>query len=766
MKKSLVIVESPAKARTLGRILGSEYTVKASLGHVRDLPTSRMGVDVNDRVTPEYLVPFDRQELVAEVRKMAREAPATFLATDPDREGEAISWHLARAAEVPSERLRRVVFHEITRDAVLHAFESPRGIDMDLVNAQQARRILDRLVGYNLSPLISKKLRWRGLSAGRVQSVALRLVVEREAEIEAFRPQEYWSIEAALRRTEEKAAKGKVGVFVAALAGIVGRKGRLTVASGDEAGGITSDLDGATWSVGEVKKRPTKHRPAPPFITSTLQQEAWRKLRYGAKRTMSVAQQLYEGVSLGQGGPEGLITYMRTDSTNVAASAVQEARAYIREAYGPQYVPAQPRTHRTRAKAAQEAHEAIRPTSAMREPGKIKRHLTAEQHRLYELVWRRFVASQMPDALGESTSVQVHAASARSDTVYRFQASGSVVTFPGFRRLYQESTDAPDGDKAEPTLPPLSVGDGLDCLGMDSAQHFTQPPPRYSEASLVGALEEKGVGRPSTYAAIVSTVQQRGYVKREKGRLHPLPLGRVVNDLLTQYFASVVDLDFTAQMEDQLDEIARGQRDWQVVLRGFYEPFASNLDDAKERIPTTSIQTGEECDVCGRPMVLKRNRWGRSFLSCSGYPECRNARDLDAPAEPTPASDTSTDEQCDVCGQPMVLKRNRWGNTFLSCSAYPTCRNARPLQPKVPGVCPECGSGLTERRARKGRRNVFYGCANYPTCRFTVNQRPLAEPCPECGGLLVQKGKKDARCVVCVYEGPQTREVSVADAAA
>ncbi len=713
MKKGLVIVESPAKARTLGRILGSGYTVKASLGHVRDLPTSRMGVDVNDRVTPEYLVPYDRRKLVAEVREMAREAPATFLATDPDREGEAISWHLARAAEVPSERVRRVVFHEITRDAVLHAFESPRSIDMDLVNAQQARRILDRLVGYNLSPLISRKLRWRGLSAGRVQSVALRLVVEREAEIEAFRPQEYWSIEAALRRTEEKAAKGDKGVFVAALAGIAGHKGRLTIASGDEARSITADLQGASWSVADKKVRLTRQRPAPPFITSTLQQEAFRKLRYGAKRTMMVAQQLYEGVSLGRGGPVGLITYMRTDSTNVAVSAVQEARTYIRGAFGPEYVPPQPRTYRTRAKAAQEAHEAIRPTSVMLEPRKVKEHLTAEQNRLYELVWRRFVASQMPDAQGESTSVQVHAASTRSDTAYRFQASGSVTTFPGFRRLYQESTDAPDADRDGKILPPLTVGDALDNLGMDSEQHFTQPPPRYSEASLVGALEEKGVGRPSTYAAIVSTVQQRGYVRREAGRLHPLPLGRVVNDLLTQHFASVVDLDFTAQMEDQLDEIARGQRDWQNVLRGFYEPFAHDLDDAKERIPPMSIPTEEKCDACGQPMVLKRNRWGRSFLSCSAFPECRNARPLESKA--------------------------------------------------VAGECPECGSKLVERRARKGRRNVFYGCANYPTCRFTVNQRPLAEPCPECGGLLVQKGRKDARCLVCAYEGPQSREVHVGD---
>ena len=710
MKKGLVIVESPAKARTLGRILGSGYTVKASLGHVRDLPTTRMGVEVNENVTPEYLVPFDRKALVAEVREMAREAPATFLATDPDREGEAISWHLARAAEVPSDRVRRVVFHEITRDAVLHAFESPRDIDMDLVNAQQARRILDRLVGYNLSPLISRKLRWRGLSAGRVQSVALRLVVEREVEIEAFRPQEYWSIEAALRRTEEKAAKGDKGVFVAALAGIAGRKGRLTVASGEEARSITEALEGASWSVADKKVRPTRHRPAPPFITSTLQQEAWRKLRYGAKRTMMVAQQLYEGVSLGRGGPEGLITYMRTDSTNVAVSAVQEARTYIRGAFGPEYVPPQPRVYRTRAKAAQEAHEAIRPTSVMREPRKVKEHLTAEQNRLYELVWRRFVASQMPDAQGEATSVQVHARSARSDTEYRFQAGGAVITFPGFRRLYQESTDAPGADKDSPTLPPLSAGDALDCLGMDSAQHFTQPPPRYSEASLVGALEEKGVGRPSTYAAIVSTVQQRGYVRREGGRLYPLPLGRVVNDLLTRHFASVVDLDFTAQMEDQLDEIARGQRDWQAVLRGFYEPFAHDLDDAAERIPPTSIPTEEKCEVCGQPMVLKRNRWGRSFLSCSAFPECRNAR---------------------------------------------------PLQSKAAGECPQCGSTLVERRARKGRRSVFYGCGNYPTCRFTVNQRPLAEPCPECGGLLVQKGRKDAKCAVCAYEGPQSREVRV-----
>ena len=708
MPKDLVIVESPTKARTIGRIIGNKYTAIASLGHVRDLPVSRLGVSITDRFTPEYIVSLDKRQVVAEVKKLAQEASTVYLATDPDREGEAISWHLARAAEIPLPQLRRVVFHEITPSAVKEAFQHPRDIDMDLVNAQQARRILDRLVGYKISPLISKKLRWWGLSAGRVQSAALRMVVEREQAIEAFTPREYWSISAQLlpEGPGGNGAKGngKRAAFSAQLHSLVGQKGRLSISSEAQSTETTQDLEGASYVVTRVQARDVRSRPAPPFITSTLQQEAWRKLRFPTRKTMLQAQQLYEGVSLGPEGSVGLITYMRTDSTHVAEPALREARGYIREAYGASYVPAQARVYRTKVKAAQEAHEAIRPTSVLRRPESISGFLSRDQLRLYELIWKRFVASQMVDALSEGTTVDIHARGAGSSKEYLFRATGAVLKFPGFRLLYQEGADSPQEDGESQALPKLTDGDPLRCLGLGAAQHFTQPPPRYSEASLVGALEEKGIGRPSTYAAIVSTIQERRYVRREGGRLYPLPLGRVVNDLLTDYFAPVMDLGFTAQMEEELDGIARGEREWQTVLREFYEPFARNLEEATQQMPRTDIPTGEICDLCERPMVLKRNRWGRSFLSCSGFPECRNAR---------------------------------------------------PLQAKLGVECPRCGGDLVERHAQKGkRRSTFYGCANYPTCNFTVNQRPLPEPCPECAGMLVRKGRGQTQCLDCGHEGP------------
>jgi len=702
MAKNLVIVESPTKARTIGRILGSGHTVVASLGHVRDLPKTRIGVDISNNFSPEYVIPQDKRALVAEIKELAKNASTVYLATDPDREGEAISWHLIEAAGVDPSLVQRVVFHEITEPAVKEAFSHPRAIDMDLVDAQQARRILDRLVGYELSPLVSKKLRWWGLSAGRVQSAALRIVVDREREIEAFTPVEHWSIEAQLQKEGEPKGKKNSNAFTAHLHSRVGEKQATSIPDEEAAKLLTSDLEGASYAVASVQVRGVKQRPSAPFITSTLQQEAWRKLRYGARKTMSLAQQLYEGVTLGDQGSVGLITYMRTDSTNVAASAVQEAREHIRKGFGADYVPAQSRTYTRKVKGAQEAHEAIRPTSALRTPDRLRTFLSSEQHRLYDLIWKRFVASQMADAQVDRTTIDIHGTSARSGGAYVFRATGSVLKFPGFRALYLEGRDEGEEDDDAKILPSLAAGEALQSLGLESKQHFTEPPPRYSEATLIRSLEDKGIGRPSTFAAIVSTIQERGYVQRDRGRLTPTLLGTVVSDLLTNHFTQVSDLDFTAKLEEELDEVAQGQRGWREMLSEFYGPFSNSIQEATENVPRLDIPTGETCELCGKPMNLKKNRWGSTFLSCSGFPDCRNAKST---------------------------------------------------QVKTGVACPDCGGDLMERKATKGRRrSTFYGCSNYPTCNFSINQRPLPEPCPECESLMVQRGRNTAKCTKCAYQ--------------
>ena len=560
----------PAPSR---RILGKSYVVKASQGHVRDLPKGKLGVDVSQEFAPSYSVMRDKQATVKELKTLGAKASRIYLATDPDREGEAISWHLVEAADWPtdSDRLQRVVFHEITQEAVKEAFEHPRAIDMELVNAQQARRILDRLVGYQISPLLWKKVQ-RGLSAGRVQSVALRLVVDREREIEAFVPKEYWTIDAHLQKTERSKSE-RVQSFRAAIHSLKGRKGKLEIPNEESSKAIEGDLNGAAYSVAQVKKREVKQSPAPPFITSTLQQEAWRKLRFSARRTMSAAQQLYEGLSIGAEGSVGLITYMRTDSTNVSATAVQEARQYIRDKYGNEYVPQQPRAFRRKAKGAQEAHEAIRPTSIARTPESIRGHLTSDQRRLYDLIWKRMLASQMADARSDSTSVDIDAQCKTADKTYLFRATGSVLTFPGFRTLYLESSDEAEDEDGKGPLPQLEKGQGLDCLGVEPKQHFTQPPPRYTEASLIKSLEERGIGRPSTYAPIISTITDRHYVLKDEGRLKPTVLGCTVSDLLIQFFPDIMDAGFTARMEEELDEVARGERQWTPMLQDFYVPL-------------------------------------------------------------------------------------------------------------------------------------------------------------------------------------------------
>ena len=581
MGKDLVIVESPAKARTIGRLLGNKYVAKASMGHVRDLPLREMGVVVHDQsFRPTYTVPPDKRKVVSELAKASKDASIVYLATDPDREGEAISWHLVEAAKIDESKVRRVVFHEITQPAVTSAFENPRGLDRHLIDAQQARRVLDRLVGYDLSPVLWKKVKG-GLSAGRVQSVTLRLIVDREQEIGAFVPQEYWSIEAMLAKRPQD---GRQAEFKAQLRGIKGQRGRLQITDEREARRIASDLDGASYHVASVRKSERRSRPAPPFITSSLQQEAWRKLKFTAHRTMLVAQQLYEGVPLGDQGSVGLITYMRTDSTNVSSIAIGEASAYIKEKFGAEYAPKSPRLYTKKVKGAQEAHEAIRPTSIRWEPGSIKQNLGRDQLRLYELIWRRMLASQMSDAVFDATTVEIGAESLSSGSVYAFRALGSVLRFPGFRILYMEDRDdsAVEEDKDTAPLPDLAEGEPLESRALTPEQHFTQPPHRYTEATLVRVLEEQGIGRPSTYAPTMATVMDRDYVRKDGGRFVPTKLGTAVNGLLTTHFPDIIDVGFTARVEEELDDIASGKREWTPVLKEFYGPFSEAVKRAME----------------------------------------------------------------------------------------------------------------------------------------------------------------------------------------
>ena len=706
MAKDLVIVESPAKARTIERFLGNKYVAKASMGHVRDLPRREMGVSVDDgSFRPKYAVPADKRKVVTELAKASEQADTVYLATDPDREGEAISWHLIKAAKIDESKVKRVVFHEITRGAVQEAFDNPRGLDYNLIDAQQARRILDRLVGYDLSPVLWRKVR-RGLSAGRVQSVALRLIVDREQEIHAFVPEEFWSIEATLSKRPQDGAGAR---FKAGLRSIEGKKGRLRVPNEEEASAITAALEGATYVVDSVSKKERRNRPAAPFITSTLQQEAWRKLRFNAQRTMVVAQQLYEGISVGEEGSIGLITYMRTDSTNVSTLALREASEYLKERFGAAYAPKSPRLYTKKVRGAQEAHEAIRPTEIRREPDSVKQQLNREQYRLYDLIWKRMVASQMTDALFDSTTVDINATSLKTGTRYGFRVVGSVLRFPGFRRVYLEDKDeAADraGDETPP-LPELWEGEPLDLVSLTSEQNFTKPPPRYTEATLVRVLEEQGIGRPSTYAPTIATVLDREYVRKESGRFVPTKLGTAVTTLLTAHFPDVLDVGFTARVEEELDDIASGEREWRPVLKEFYEPFVETVKLAMEnaeRVPRDQI-------------------------------------------------DEETDEICDVCGRPMVIKTGRFGR-FLSCSGFPDCRNSRPYLERVGVECPEDGGDLVERRGKRKGARKFYGCSNYPECTFAVNRKPLPQPCPQCSSLLLAAGRDRAACTSCDYRGP------------
>ena len=756
--KRLVVVESPAKARTVGQILGNKYLVTASMGHVRDLPKSTLGVNTEEDFSPKYLTMKDKRDLVKELKEAGANASDIYLATDPDREGEAISWHLQAAAgwdkfERPP---KRVVFHEITKQAVEEAFEHPRDIDMQLVNAQQARRILDRLVGYEISPLLWLKVKL-GLSAGRVQSAALRMIVDRERAINAFVPQEWWSLEAELHKDTDP--NDPANLFTATLHS---RKGSRKLNINDEttARGLETELRGAAYSVDSVEKKPRRQRPAPPFITSTLQQDAGRKLRFTAQRTMAVAQQLYEGLNVGSEGSVGLITYMRTDSVNVADTAVRETRDYIRQRFGKDYTPDKPRAYRTRSKNAQEAHEAIRPTSVGRTPQAMAAYLDGDQLRLYTLIWERMVASQMADALLEATTVDIDAKCASpSDSVFRFRATGSVLKFLGFRAVYMEGRDD-TADGSENALPELAAGNGLVNEKLEANQHFTQPPPRFTEATLIREMEEKGIGRPSTYAPTIATLVEREYVQREQRRLIPTELGCTVTDLLTERFADVMAPEFTAKMEEDLDSVAQGEQDWVPMLRDFYGPFHQAVNLAEQAFTPS-------CEKCGQPMTMMMGRFGR-FLACSGYPECQNTRNMresvDRPA------DEPTDEVCERCERPMVIKTGRYGR-FLACTGYNAddnpCDNRRNIVNKSDVPCPKCGGDLVQRRARKSGRS-FWGCARYPECEFLVNTEPLAAACPDCGGMLVAAARGRARCNDCKWKGdpPATESADTAPAAA
>jgi DNA topoisomerase-1 len=711
MVSKLVIVESPAKARTLSKILGRSYSIKASLGHVRDLPKANLGVDIDKDFTPNYVIPAQKRKIVGELKKAVSKASSIYLATDPDREGEAISWHLVQAAELDKDEIpvHRVVFQEITKEAVQEAFQSPRSIEMNLVNAQQARRILDRLVGYKLSPLLWKKVQ-RGLSAGRVQSVAVRMIVDREQEIKDFIPQEYWIIEVELAPPGEREASFKARLVALA----DGTK--LDIGNKDEADKVVADLEKAEYAVTAVQTKRVARQPAPPFITSTLQQEAWRKLHFTAGRTMAIAQQLYEGLPLGKKGSVGLITYMRTDSTHVAASALSEVREFIGEKYGARFLPPKPRSFARKAKWAQEAHEAIRPTKIHREPEQIRPFLNSEHLRLYELIWKRMVASQMAAALYDTTNVEIQASNAshqpevnrlsknsqnflgeRQSQGYLLKATSSITKFPGFMTVYSESKDEDERGESLVSLPKLGVGDGLTYLGTFPEQCFTQPPPRYTEATLIKALEQNGIGRPSTYAPILSTIQERDYVNKAEGKFYPGDLGIIVNKILTEHFPRIVDLGFTAQMEGQLDKIAQGKYEWIAALKEFYPPFEDMLQKAwinVEKVNMTQV----------------------------------------------------TEETCPNCGCPMVIRVGRFGK-FLACSGYPNCKTTMPYLVKIGVPCPQCGGELVKKINKK--KKVFYGCSKFPQCQFAINRRPLAQPCPGCGKLLVQDRGDWAKCTVC-----------------
>ncbi len=726
MAKGMIVVESPTKVKTLQKFLGDDYIVKATVGHVKDLPEDELGVDVEKDFQPQYVIIPGKKKILTELKRASQKVRDIYLAPDPDREGEAIAWHVAEEIGKNGKNIHRVLFNEITQKAVLEGLKKPGKLQQTLYEAQQARRILDRLVGYQVSPLLWEKVR-RGLSAGRVQSVAVRIICEREREIEKFVPQEYWSLTATLK------GKGSPVTFDARLTKWKGKK--VNLANAAEAEALKQRLETVPFVVSKIVEQEKKRHPLPPFITSRLQQEASRKLSFSPYKTMRVAQRLYEGVDLGEAGAVGLITYMRTDSPRISSEALHQVRGWIGQRYGESYLPAKPNVYKSR-RGAQDAHEAIRPTSMDLEPEKIKPYLSADEYALYKLIWDRFVASQMAPAVFLQTSVEIKAAEAT------FTATGSVPVFQGFMAVYIESEDNGSSDEAsegaERRLPPLAEGEALDLLGLVPKQHFTQPPPRFTEATLIKELEEKGIGRPSTYATILSTIREKGYVNLEKGRFVPTELGFLVNDLLVVNFPDILDVEFTAQMEENLDKIEEGVKSWVETLKEFYVPFEKDLEMAKVNmrdVKREQIPTEISCEKCGAKMV---RRWGKRgyFLACSNYPHCRFTREVEENGERG-----ETDVRCEKCGSPMVMKNGRFGR-FLACSNYPACKSTRSVHTGV--VCPQegCEGVLVERRTRKGK--TFYSCSNYPRCTFALWDKPIAESCPQCGApFLVEKEAKE-----------------------
>ena len=662
MAKTLVIVESPTKAKTIGKILGKDYVIKSSMGHVRDLPPDRLGVNIEDNFKPTYEIIKNKKKIVKELTKAVKEAKEVYIATDQDREGEAIGWHLVTVTNTDKGRVKRIVFHEITKETITNSLRFPRQIDLHLVNAQQARRILDRLVGYKLSPLLSNKVR-KGLSAGRVQSVALKLIVERENQIEQFVPQEYWTILVHLSKRDEQR------IFTANLIAKGKKKfKKLEIANESQAKEICEDLSGKEFRVSKVTRKTKKRNPLPPFNTSTLQQEASRRFGFSASKTMVIAQQLYEGIDMEKEESVGLITYMRTDSLAVSSSAQDEALEFIRKKFGEDYLPTKPRIYKSKSKVAQEAHEAIRPTSSLRIPEAISKYLDASQFKLYNLIWQRFISSQMASAIFDTVAVDIGAGD------YIFRATGQKLKSSGFLKVYQE-----EKEEAEKDLPPLEQGDILVLKEVVPEQHFTEPLPHYTEASLIKTLEEHGIGRPSTYAPIISTLLERGYVTLIKKQFHPKEIGTIVNNLLVKYFPKIMNIDFTAHMEENLDEIALGKREWVEVLNNFYQPFEKTLDIAYKHMAKIKPQvTQETCPKCGSAMVIRIGRFGK-FLACSSFPRCRYTVPLDEDGKKIVTQ--FTEEKCPKCGSPMVIKWGRRGK-FLACSAYPKCKSTKPIQKK------------------------------------------------------------------------------------
>ena len=742
MSKPLIIVESPTKIRTIKKYVGRDYNVAATVGHIKDLPAREIGIDFENDFKPKYKTIPGKKKIITELKKSAGNAQEIYLAPDPDREGEAIAWHTSEVLKKKGRKFHRVLFHELTKNAILQALSNPEDLDRSKYEAQQARRILDRLVGYQISPILWRKVQG-GLSAGRVQSVAVRIICEREREIQAFTPVEYWSITAHL---EGEAPP----VFTAKLKRKGGRK--LTIPDGETAGKIVDDLQQSAFTVEKVKKKTVKRNPLPPFITSKLQQEAIRKLRFSAKKTMAVAQQLYEGIDIGPGEPEGLITYMRTDSTRISKEAALEAKDLIKETHGPEYALDRPRHFKNRKKA-QDAHEAIRPTAVHHTPEKLKPHLTRDQMALYTLIWKRFVASQMQPALIDQNSITIQAGK------YQFTASGSTIKFPGFMVLYKsvEEENLQADEKKKGLLPPLSEGMSLNLNQLEPKQHFTQPPPRFSEASLVKELEENGIGRPSTYAAILSTIRDKGYVNLEKRYFRPSELGFIVNDLLVANFPHIFDVDFTAKLEDQLDSIEENQKVSADILKAFYTPFQEHLEKAAEDMLSmrgVGIATGLTCPECGKDQLhIKVGRNGH-YLACNAYPDCRYTRNYnrDEKGRIVPIEipeEEITDKTCEKCGKPMVLKQGKYG-PFLACSGYPDCKSTQSVYANGNGastgvMCPreKCDGELVEKHSKRGK--AFYGCNRYPECDFATWDKPVAKPCPVCKApFLVEKTTKKA----------------------